>query len=103
MMKEVGHDDHEVVSLLDDKEKADDRPHNGRCRVNRQLVAPKLFYFLFFSAQGSLMPYLALYYKQLRLSAAEVGIVSGTKMYVAFLVIPNSRSDDLCSLCRHPL
>ncbi|XP_028415368.1 major facilitator superfamily domain-containing protein 6-like [Dendronephthya gigantea] len=38
--------------------------------------------------ESSLMPYLALYYKQLRLSAAEAGVVSGAKMYLAFLIIP---------------
>lgn len=83
MMKEVDNDDREIVSLLEKEEK----DSYGSC-VNRQFIAPKLFYFLFFSAQGSLTPYLALYYKQLRLTAAEAGLVSGAKMYVAFLIIP---------------
>ena len=87
MMKEVDHDDGEVVSLLEEEEKDNKRWTNGGC-ISPKFIAPKLFYFFFFSAQGSLMPYLALYYKQLRLTAAEAGLVSGAKMYVAFLIIP---------------
>lgn len=87
MMKEVDHNDDEVVSLLEEDEKDNSRRNYSEC-VNRQFIAPKLFYFFFFSAQGSLMPYLALYYKQLHLSAAEAGLVSGAKMYVAFFIIP---------------
>ena len=86
-MKEVDHNDDEVVSLLEEEEKGNKRWTNGAC-IRPQFIAPKLFYFFFFSAQGSLMPYLALYYKQLRLTAAEAGLVSGAKMYVAFLIIP---------------
>ncbi|EDO37430.1 predicted protein, partial [Nematostella vectensis] len=46
------------------------------------------FYFFFFSAWGSLLPYLALYFKQLMLSPSEVGILMGLKPFVNFLVIP---------------
>ncbi|XP_028415361.1 major facilitator superfamily domain-containing protein 6-like [Dendronephthya gigantea] len=87
MMTEVDHDDDEVVTLLEKKESENKRWKNDGC-IRTQFIAPKLFYFFFFSAQGSLMPYLALYYKQLRLSAAEAGVVSGAKMYAAFLIIP---------------
>lgn len=87
MMKEIDHDDDEVVSLLEEVEKDRKRWTIGGY-IRPQFIAPKLFYFFFFSAQGSLMPYLALYYKQLRLTAAEVGLVTGAKMYVAFLILP---------------
>ena len=86
-MKEVDDNDDEVVSLLEEQEKEHKRRTSGGC-IKPQYVASKMFYFFFFSAQGSLMPYLALYYKQLRLTAAEAGLVSGAKMYVAFLIIP---------------
>lgn len=86
-MTEVDRDDNEVVSLLEEKENDNKRWKNFGC-IRPQFIAPKLFYFFFFSAQGSLMSYLALYYKQLRLTAAEAGIVSGAKMYVAFFIIP---------------
>ena len=61
-----------------------------RCcpNVNRKLLIPKAFYFFFFSAWGSLLPYLALYFKQLMLSPSEVGILMGLKPFVNFLVIP---------------
>ena len=87
MMKEVDRDDDEVVSLLEEEEK-DRKWWTIGGYIRPQFIAPKLFYFFFFSAQGSLMSYLALYYKQLRLTAAETGLVTGAKMYVAFLVIP---------------
>ena len=57
-------------------------------RVNRTLLVPKFYYFFFFSAWGSLLPYLALYFKQLLLSPSEVGILMGLKPFVNFLVIP---------------
>ena len=57
-------------------------------KVNRKLLIPKAFYFFFFSAWGSLLPYLALYFKQLMLSPSEVGILMGLKPFVNFLVIP---------------
>ena len=56
--------------------------------VNRRLLIPKAFYFFFFSAWGSLLPYLALYFKQLMLSPSEVGVLMGLKPFVNFLVIP---------------
>lgn len=57
-------------------------------RVNRPLLVPKLFYFFFFSGWGSLLPYLALYFKQLLLTPTQVGILMGLKPFVNFLVIP---------------
>ena len=70
-----------------DQDNMDDRK---QCcpRVNRKLLIPKAFYFFFFSAWGSLLPYLALYFKQLMLSPSEVGILMGLKPFVNFLVIP---------------
>ena len=63
---------------------------NKKCcpRVNRSLLVPKSFYFFFFSGWGSLLPYLALYFKQLLLTPTQVGILMGLKPFVNFLVIP---------------
>lgn len=72
-----------------DQDENDDERSKKCCpRVNRSLLAPKLFYFLFFSGWGSLLPYLALYFKQLLLTPTQVGILMGLKPFVNFLVIP---------------
>lgn len=70
-----------------DRKEHDD---NKKCcpRVNRPLLIPKFFYFFFFSGWGSLLPYLALYFKQLLLTPTQVGILMGLKPFVNFLVIP---------------
>ena len=76
----------------DEGEGQDHGDHNDgkKCcpRVNRPLLVPKLFYFFFFSGWGSLLPYLALYFKQLLLTPTQVGILMGLKPFVNFLVIP---------------
>lgn len=67
-----------------------EEPNEKKCcpRVNRHLLVPKLFYLFFFSGWGSLLPYLALYFKQLLLTPTQVGILMGLKPFVNFLVIP---------------
>ncbi len=79
-----------------EKEEEAEDPHQGdhydskKCcpRVNRPLLVPKFFYFFFFSGWGTLLPYLALYFKQLLLTPTQVGILMGLKPFVNFLVIP---------------
>lgn len=67
-----------------------DRKELGLCcpQVNRQLLISKSFYFCFFSAWGSLLPYLALYFKQLMLTPSQVGVIMGLKPFVNFLATP---------------
>lgn len=79
-------DEEDITEKLNEIEE----PNEKRCcpRVNRQLLVPKLFYFFFFSGWGSLLPYLALYFKQLLLTPTQVGILMGLKPFVNFLVIP---------------
>ena len=74
-------------SVLDTEE---DRRKEGKCcpQVNRKLLLPKAFYFCFFSAWGSLLPYLALYFKQLLLTPSQVGVLMGLKPFVNFLATP---------------
>lgn len=57
-------------------------------RVNRELLTNKLWYFFFFGANGSLMPYLILFFKQLGLTPSQVGIVSGLKPFISFVFSP---------------
>jgi len=56
--------------------------------VNRELLPSKLFYFFFFAGNGTLIPYLVLYFKQLGLNPSQVGIVSGLKPFISFLFSP---------------
>ena len=56
--------------------------------VNRELLPPKLFYFFFFGANGTLIPYLVLFFKQLGLTPSQVGIVSGLKPFISFVCSP---------------
>lgn len=76
--------DSDALSTTDDRKKA------GKCcpQVNRKLLLPKAFYYCFFSAWGSLLPYLALYFKQLLLTPSQVGILMGLKPFVNFLATP---------------
>lgn len=68
----------------------EDRKAEGKCcpQVNRKLLLPKFYYFCFFSAWGSLLPYLALYFKQLMLTPSQVGVIMGLKPFVNFLATP---------------
>ncbi len=53
---------------------------DSRCsKINLKLLPYKSFYFLFFSAVGSLFPYLAIFYKQLWLSAWQTGVLIGIR------------------------
>ena len=54
----------------------------------RNLVVYKLFYFLFYGAVGSLFPYLAVFYKQLYLSAQQVGFLIGIRPFIQMATAP---------------
>ena len=56
--------------------------------VDRHLLLYKGFYFLFFGAVGSLFPYLAVFYKQLYLSAQQVGFLIGVRPFIQMLAGP---------------
>lgn len=68
----------------------EERKAEGLCcpGVNRHLLLSKSFYFCFFSAWGSLLPYMALYFKQLMLTPSQVGVIMGLKPFVNFLATP---------------
>ncbi|KAJ7360210.1 hypothetical protein OS493_016836 [Desmophyllum pertusum] len=48
----------------------------------------KAYFFLFFSAIGSSVPYLALYFKQLGMSAGHAGTLTGLRMFTKFIGAP---------------
>ena len=58
------------------------------CAFNKVYLVSKGFYIFFFAAQGSLLPYLALFFKQLELPANQIGVITGLKPYIAFFFIP---------------
>lgn len=57
-------------------------------RVNTTLLISKVFYFFFYSAYGSLHPLLAVYYKQLGLSASRSGLLVGIRYFIEFCSAP---------------
>ena len=82
--KSYEEDDSDRLSTTDER-----KAQNRSCpQINRKLLLPKAFYFCFFSAWGSLLPYLALYFKQLLLTPSQVGILLGLKPFVNFLATP---------------
>ena len=48
----------------------------------------KAYYFLFYGAIGSSVPFLALYFKQLGLSAAQAGLLNGIRLFSEFIGAP---------------
>lgn len=57
-------------------------------KINWELIPAKLFYFFYFSSLGALLPYLALYYKQMKLTPSQVGVLMGLKPFVEFICAP---------------
>ena len=51
-------------------------------------IAFKAYYFFFYSAVGSSLPYLMLYFKQLGLNPARAGILSGVRLFCEFIGAP---------------
>lgn len=56
--------------------------------VNSHLLVSKVFYFFFYAAYGSLHPLLAVYYKQLGLSAGRSGLLVGIRYFIEFCSAP---------------
>ncbi|XP_039648872.1 major facilitator superfamily domain-containing protein 6-like isoform X2 [Perca fluviatilis] len=61
----------------------------GMClRINSRLLISKVFYLFFYAAYGSLHPLLALYYKQLGMSASRSGLLVGIRYFIEFCSAP---------------
>uniref|UniRef100_H2RJ68 Major facilitator superfamily domain containing 6a n=1 Tax=Takifugu rubripes TaxID=31033 RepID=H2RJ68_TAKRU len=56
--------------------------------LNTTLLVSKVFYFFFYAAYGSLHPLLAVYYKQLGLSASRSGLLVGIRYLIEFCSAP---------------
>ncbi|MED6250526.1 Major facilitator superfamily domain-containing protein 6-A [Ataeniobius toweri] len=57
-------------------------------RINNHLLISKVFYFFFYAAYGSLHPLLAVYYKQLGMSASRSGLLVGIRYFIEFCSAP---------------
>ena len=89
----------EREDIPDDGEEETEEERQRRCKegdntgwcngnVNPDLLICKTFYFLFYGAFGSLYPLLAVYFKQLGLSATQCGILVGIRPFVEFCSAP---------------
>lgn len=56
--------------------------------IDRSFIVSKLFYFFFYTALGALFPFFSLYYKQLWLSASQIGILIGLRPAVKVVCLP---------------
>ena len=56
--------------------------------INRELLIAKLFYLFFFSAFGSLLPLMAIYFKNMGMTPTQAGILIGIRPFVGFLSVP---------------
>ncbi|XP_034035046.1 major facilitator superfamily domain-containing protein 6-A isoform X2 [Thalassophryne amazonica] len=56
--------------------------------INQHLLVSKIFYFFFYAAYGSLHPLLAVYYKQLGMSASRSGLLVGIRYFIEFCSAP---------------
>ncbi|GLD63313.1 major facilitator superfamily domain-containing protein 6 isoform X1 [Lates japonicus] len=57
-------------------------------RINSHLLISKIFYFFFYAAYGSLHPLLAVYFKQLGMSASRSGLLVGIRYFIEFCSAP---------------
>jgi MFS transporter, PPP family, 3-phenylpropionic acid transporter len=57
-------------------------------RVDRRLLAPKLFYFCFYAAGAALMPFLPLFYAQQGISGSRIGLLTGLPPLISLLSAP---------------
>ncbi|CAL9698718.1 unnamed protein product [Knipowitschia caucasica] len=57
-------------------------------RVNTRLLVSKVFYLFFYAAYGSLHPLLAVYYKQLGMTASRSGMLVGIRYFIEFCSAP---------------
>ncbi|KAL2081115.1 hypothetical protein ACEWY4_022968 [Coilia grayii] len=56
--------------------------------IDNHLLVSKVFYFFFYAAYGSLHPLLAIYYKQLGMTASQIGLLVGIRYFIEFCSAP---------------
>ncbi|XP_038079045.1 major facilitator superfamily domain-containing protein 6-like [Patiria miniata] len=86
----------DVVGTTDDDDSdtssqtSSSRRYKGYCsgRLNPDLLLCKIFYFTFYGSYGCLYPLIAVYFKQLGLSASQSGVLVGVRPFVEFCAAP---------------
>jgi PPP family 3-phenylpropionic acid transporter len=63
-------------------------PASTRWGVDRALLVPKAFYFCYYAASSSLLPFLALYYHESGLSGGQIGILVSLSPIVTWFAAP---------------
>ncbi|BFZ14796.1 hypothetical protein BsWGS_17835 [Bradybaena similaris] len=58
----------------------------SKWKVNGKLLPLKMYYFFFYGASGSFIPFITVHLKHLRLSASEAGLITGLSMLFAMLL-----------------
>ena len=74
------------VKAEDSSQSEEDTSHY--CRFISSDFLYKCYFFLFYTAIGSLLPYLALYLKQVGLTAEQAGAVVGLRLLIEFIASP---------------
>ena len=87
---QIGEEKDEEEEVEEEEEVTEEESNNNykRIRINKKLLIYKAFYFLFYGAVGSLFPYLAVFYKQLYLSAQQVGFLIGVRPFIQMCAGP---------------
>lgn len=67
---------------------SDDNSDKSQSCIQPAQITYKAYFFLFFAAIGSSAPYLALYFKQLGLSAGHAGALLGVRLFTEFIGSP---------------
>ncbi|KAJ8004629.1 hypothetical protein DPEC_G00138300 [Dallia pectoralis] len=57
-------------------------------RIDNHLLIPKVFYFFFYAAYGSLHPLLPVYFKQLGMNPSQSGLLVGIRYFIEFCSAP---------------
>ncbi|CAL1526845.1 unnamed protein product [Lymnaea stagnalis] len=80
---------HEGVQQKDEKSvDKEDVKKVSPWKINKTLLPLKMFYFFFYGASGSVIPFITVYLKHLQLSASETGLITGAAVFFAMSVRP---------------
>jgi len=80
--------DHEEASHKTKRRSQSTTSQDSSATCNPSKLTFKAYFFLFFAAIGSCLPYLTLYFKQLGLTAGHAGILNGVRLLTEFIGSP---------------